>query len=224
MNIIKHLVFVVIITLFSVIVATAQNSDKKRFAVKVNNGYSITNATDKVLVVGGGYDMGNSPTTSLSLAWYATSNWSLELSVSTGKYDMSMTGGNYNEMDMYRNSMDIGSVWMSPLGLSVAYHFKQLSQTIIPYLSVGGNYMLFLNSDPGWGADAVTYQNRPAFNIAFGTDINLSSCWFVNIHVQKFFTDKSMVNVDFSKSIGWKLESQLSPNPLNLTAGLGYRF
>ncbi|PCH73161.1 MAG: hypothetical protein COB98_10990 [Flavobacteriaceae bacterium] len=202
--------------------STKKSFKKTRFSIKLVNGYSLTNAGSKLQIVQGNYAMGNAVTTGLSLAWNYNSNWSIAISATTGKYTLAMENGDYTNIDMYRKKMDLGAVWMAPLSLSVAYHLTS-DKNIIPYAIAGGTYVLFSNVDPGWGASAISYQNRPAFHLGIGADHALNKHWFVSAEIRKYLMDNSNVNLDF-KVLKWNLETQLKADPINITVGIGYRF
>lgn len=215
---------------FSMVLVTtsafAQNKDNpspKQFSVKLNSGYSISNETSILQVVGGNYDMGNAAILGGAVSWYYNKNWSVEVSMSTAKYSMDMVNGDYSNIDLYRYQLELGSVWMAPLSLSAQYHLT-LWDKIIPYASVGATYVLFTNVDPGWAAKEISYTNVPAINFGIGVDYNLTDRWFINMEVRQFFSDRSGVNMDFTNSTDWTLEAQLQPQTLNVTMGLGYRF
>lgn len=195
----------------------------KKFAVKVYGVYSVSQEQSKLQIVGGKYDMGNSPTSGLSVAWYYNKNWSAALSASTGKYSMDMVEGNYPNMKIYRYELSVGNVWIAPISLSVRYHLTKFNK-IVPYALAGGSYTLFTNADPGWGADKVTYQNTWALHFGIGADYNITDRWFINAEVRKFFSNRSTVDLDFSKTMNWQIKTQVQPNLLNFTAGFGYRF
>ena len=222
---IKHVFWI-----FSMVLATtssfSQNKDSlslKQFAVKLYSGYSISNETSILQVVGGNYNMGDAATLGGAISWYYNKNWSAKLSMSTAKYSMDMVNGDYSNIDLYRYELELGSVWMTPLSLSAQYHLT-LWNKIIPYASVGATYVLFTNVDPGWAAKEITYANVPAINLGIGVDYNLTDCWFINMEVLQFFADRSDINIDFTNSTDWTIETQLQPKTLNITMGLGYRF
>lgn len=202
---------------------TLEKQPIQRFSVKLYNGYSITNETSKLQVVGGNYNLGNSPTLGLSFAWHYNKHWSAALAASSGKYKINMVNGDYANIGLYRNDLELGHVWITPISISIRYHFTDLGK-VTPYVSAGGAYLFFTDNDPGWAAQSITYQNRPAIPIAIGADFYLSENWFVNAEVQKLFTDNSDVTVDFMNSIEWELKSQIKPQPINVTMGIGYRF
>ncbi|MFV0248676.1 MAG: OmpW/AlkL family protein [Tenacibaculum sp.] len=197
------------------------NKDLKRFTVKIYNGYTTTNQTSKLLIVGGRYNMSNSITVGFSSAWYYNKNWSAELTASTGKYKIDMINGNYTELGLYRKSMSLGYVWVTPISLSARYHLTEWSKNIIPYVLAGSSYLLFTNVDPGWGASSVKYQNISALHFALGIDFNIDKHWFINAETRKFLTDKSNVEVEILNS---QLKTQLKPELFNFTIGVGYIF
>ena len=90
----------------------------------------------------------------------------------------------------------------------------------------GVSYLLFTTSiEPGWAMDSLDYQNRVAFHFAIGTDLNITKHWFINIEARKFFSDYSNVNINLVEAIGgWEIKTHLKTDPINFTAGIGYRF
>jgi outer membrane protein len=221
---IKHLLSVFSLVLGTTSVFAQNETDSpKHFAVKLYSGYSISNETSVLQVVGGEFNMSDAATIGGTFSWFYNKNWSAELSMSTAKYTMDMINGDYTNIDMYRYDLELGSVWTAPLSLSARYHLS-LWNKMIPYASVGATYVLFTNVDPGWAAKEVTYTNKPAINFGIGVDYNLNDRWFLNLEARKFFTDRSDVNIDFTNSTDWSIEAQLQPQPLNITMGLGFRF
>lgn len=220
----KHILWMLTMALWTTVVS-AQNEtgSLKHFAVKMYGGYSISNETSMLQVVGGKFDVENSSIGGVSVCWYYNKYWSAEFSVSTGKYKIGMVDGDYSSIDLYRYNLELGNIWITPLGLSARYNLA-FSNKIVPYALVGATYLLYTNVDPGWAAKEITYTNVPAINFGIGADYNLNDCWFVNLEVRKFFADRSNVHIDFTNSIEWSLDTQLQPQPLNVTVGLGFRF
>ncbi|MGO3161920.1 OmpW family protein [Sphingobacterium sp. JB170] len=201
----------------------AQEDDFKSFSVKLYGGYSKTNETSYLKKVGGKYELGNSAVAGFGLTWFLTPDWSAEVSASAGRYHIKMTDGDYNSMQVLRDEIPLGRVWIAPVSLSVKYHINQW-KPIKPFIGAGRTFMLFDKPDPGWAADAVEYHSRSALHIGIGTDYYITDCWFVQLDIRHFLASRANVNPDFTKSVGWKLNGQLKPDPAQVTLGIGYRF
>ncbi len=193
------------------------------FAIKITNGYSFSEEISKVQVVGGNVALGNSPMVGVSFAWYYDKNWSVALSASSGKYSIAMRDGDYTNIDLYRYDVNLGSVWIAPVNLSLRYHLP-IEGKVLPFISIGGSYVFFKENDYGWAADKVNYQNQVGIQLGAGADIYITKHWFISGEIQKFITNNSRVTIDFSRSIEWQLQAQLRPELINAMIGVGYRF
>lgn len=202
---------------------SAQEEEFKPFTVKVFGGYSVTNESSHIKKVGGSYVLGDSPIAGFGLAWFLTPNWSAEVTAATGRYRITMQAGDYSPMNVLRDEIPLGRVWMAPVSLSVRYHVNHW-ENVKPYIAAGRTFLLFDKADPGWAADAVEYHSRAALHIGLGTDYYITKRWFVQLDAKYFLANRAKVNPDFTKSVGWKLNGQLKPDPAQVTIGVGYRF
>ncbi len=202
---------------------TESKTTFKHFSVQLNMGYKVTIEYSKIPLIYGEYDMGNSLTVGGSVSWYYNPNWSLRLGLSTGKHRMTIVESQFENMHIYRDELSVGSVWLTPVSLSVGYHLR-LWEDVVPYVSLGGSYMFFGKSDPGWAADKVTYKGGLGGRFAIGTDYKITDNLYINGELFTQLSDRCNVNLDFSKSIKWDLKTQVRPHHIGLTFGIGYRF
>lgn len=202
---------------------SAQEDDFKSFSVRVFGGYSVTSETSHLQKVGGIYELNDSPIAGFGVAWFLTPNWSAEVTASAGRYRIMMQDGDYSVMNILRDEIPLGRVWIAPVSLSVRYHVNRWER-VKPYVATGRTFLLFDKIDPGWAADAVEYHSRAALHIGLGTDYYITDRWFVQVDAKYFLANRAKVNPDFTKSVGWKLNGQLKPDPTQVTLGIGYRF
>ncbi len=219
----KYVAMVLLVCCIASVKAQAQESAFKSFSVKVNGGYSVTNETSKIQTVGGRYKLNNSPVAGFGVAWFLTPSWSAEISASAGRYGIFLSGGDYSSMQVLRDEISIGKVWIIPVSLSVRYHVTRWEK-LKPYVAAGRTFLLFNYPDPGWGADAVEYHSRAALHAGIGADYHIGNNWFINGELRHHFTNRSDVTPDFTNSVGWKLNGQLKPDPAQVSIGIGYRF
>ncbi len=214
---------VIVVHLFTSNALYAQDDGFKRFTVKLFGGYARTNESSHLQKVGGIYELNNSPSAGFGIAWFLSPSWSTEVSASSGHYRMSMKNGDYSSMKVLRDEIPLGRVWLTPISLSIRYQVNRWSK-IKPYLAAGRSFLLFDQEDPGWAADAVEYHSRSALHFGLGLDYHLHESWFLQLDLKHFLANRAKVNPDFTKSVGWKLNGQLKPDPTQMTIGIGYRF
>ncbi len=136
---------------------------------------------------------------------------------------MDIVESQFANMHIYRDELSLGSVWLTPVSVSARYHLT-VWEEIKPYVSLGGSYMWFSKSDPGWATDKVTYKGGLGVRFAVGVNYEISDKLFVNAEVFTQFSDRCNVDLDFTKSIKWDLKTQVTPHNMGLTVGVGYRF
>lgn len=201
----------------------AQEANRRAFSIKLYSGYSVSNETSFLHQVGGHFQLDNSPVTGFGMAWFLTSNWSAEVSASASRYRVNMTGGDYSSMQILRDEIPLGNVMLVPVSLSIKYHINRWER-IRPYLAVGRTFLLFDDQHSGWAVDAVEYHSRAGLLFGMGIDYYLTNRWFLQLDGKHFLANRAEVNADLTKSVGWKLNGQLKPDPTHLTLAIGYRF
>lgn len=210
---------------FDASVCSASNRQKPTypFAVKLQSGYVSTFESCKVPLVAGKINMSNSPTIGGAFSWFYNKNISLSLAITTGKYSMDLQDGDYSKIQLFRDDLNMGSIWMTPISLSAAYHFDYWEK-VIPYASLSASYILFSGADPGWALDKISYENCIGGMFSLGADYNLTERLFLNAEAYLCLMDNTLINLDMSLTNKWVFETQMTPFHFGLTFGIGCRF
>lgn len=204
------------------------NSDYKKWQVRLRGVGVIPNESAKIGVIGGGVDISTTFIPELDFTYFFTKNIAAELILGTSKHNVKTTGSNLTAVGLPSSiDVDLGSVMLLPPTLTAQYHFfPDQGAFAKPYVGAGINYTIFYNVKSGGVINGVDYKNNASFALQAGSDFSIGKDFFVNVDVKYLFL-KTDVTVDASNLVGGNaldIPAEVKINPLLVGVGVGYRF
>ncbi|MBV1837296.1 OmpW family protein [Acetobacter estunensis] len=167
----------------------------------------------------------------LTLEYFLTDNLSLDLIATSTRHEVSASGGALSGITGHHQT-DLGSAWVLPPTLTVAWHFRP-HKRFNPYVGVGGTAMWFHNMNGGnlWlgnqnmgkGKLNSGFTGGPSVNVGF--DYQVVGNWFLNVDVKQMFVRMhawEKWNIAGGGQV--KAHAKESLDPLVVSAGIAYRF
>ncbi|GAN99468.1 MULTISPECIES: OmpW/AlkL family protein [Komagataeibacter] len=154
----------------------------------------------------------------LTFEYFVTDNISLDLIATSTRHEVAAEGANVG------GKLDVGSAWVLPPTVTVAWHFRP-HKRLNPYVGVGGTFMWFHNMNAAGNALGTTKLNSgftggPSINA--GVDYQLVGNWFFNFDVKQMFVRMHAWAENGNESV--KVMAHDSLDPTVVSAGIAYRF
>ncbi|AZV39142.1 OmpW family protein [Komagataeibacter xylinus] len=154
----------------------------------------------------------------LTFEYFVTDNISLDLIATSTRHEVAAEGAAVG------GKLDVGSAWVLPPTVTVAWHFRP-HKRLNPYVGVGGTFMWFHNMNAAGNALGTTKLNSgftggPSINA--GVDYQLVGNWFFNFDVKQMFVRMHAWAENDSESL--KVKAHDSLDPTVVSAGIAYRF
>ncbi|MCE2565349.1 OmpW family protein [Komagataeibacter sp. FNDCF1] len=155
----------------------------------------------------------------LTFEYFVTDNISLDLIATSTRHEVAIEGG------MAGGKTDVGSAWVLPPTVTVAWHFRP-HKRLNPYVGVGGTFMWFHNMNANVGAVGAGgklnagFTGGPSVNV--GVDYQLVGNWFFNFDVKQMFVRMHAWAETSNESV--RVTAHDSLDPTVVSAGIAYRF
>ncbi|MBO1324321.1 outer membrane beta-barrel protein [Acetobacter sp. TBRC 12305] len=188
-------------------------------------------------MAGGRLSTTNQAMPELTVEYFVTDNISLDLIATSMRHEVSSNGGELGSAVAglggnvgHGNKVDVGSAWVLPPTITVAYHFRP-HKRFNPYVGVGGTMMWFhsmhaagalgnLGSAYALNKLNVGFTGGPSVNVGF--DYQVVGNWFFNADVKQLFVRMHGWLENQSETI--KVRAHESLDPTVVSAGIAYRF
>ena len=155
----------------------------------------------------------------LTFEYFVTDNISLDLIATSTRHEVSAEGGAVGR------KLDVGSAWVLPPTVTVAWHFRP-HKRLNPYVGVGGTFMWFHNMNASGALGGAVSKLNSGFtggpSINAGVDYQLVGHWFFNFDVKQMFVRMHAWAENDSESV--KIKAHDSLDPTVVSAGIAYRF
>ncbi|RFD20906.1 OmpW family protein [Komagataeibacter melaceti] len=158
----------------------------------------------------------------LTFEYFVTDNISLDLIATSTRHEVQANGGALAGVSGHGKT-DVGSAWVLPPTITVAWHFRP-HKRLNPYVGVGGTFMWFHNMS---GSQALGlsklnsgFTGGPSINA--GVDYQLVGNWFFNFDVKQMFVRMHAWAENSNESL--KVKAHDSLDPTVVSAGIAYRF
>ncbi len=206
----------------------SNNTDYKKWQVRLRGVGVIPNESANIGIIGGGVDISTTFIPELDFTYFFTKNIAAELILGTSKHNVKTTGSNLTAVGLPPSvDVDLGSVMLLPPTLTAQYHFFPSQGAFAkPYVGAGINYTIFYNVKSGGVVYGIEYKNKASFALQAGSDFNLNDDIFINVDIKYLFL-KTDVTVDASNLVGGNtldIPAEVKINPLLIGVGVGYRF
>ena len=158
----------------------------------------------------------------LTFEYFVTDNISLDLIATSTRHEVQANGGALSGMTG-NSKTDVGSAWVLPPTVTVAWHFRP-HKRLNPYVGVGGTFMWFhnMNASGALGLSKLNsgFTGGPSINA--GVDYQLVGNWFFNFDVKQMFVRMHAWAENSNESL--KVKAHDSLDPTVVSAGIAYRF
>jgi outer membrane protein len=172
----------------------------------------------------GDVDIGDQYVPELDITYFFNKNIAAELILAVTPHDVKAVNVTVPGA-LTDATVDLGDVWLLPPTLTLQYHFDT-GTAFKPYIGAGVNATFFFNEDEGSVADGIDYDPSFGGAIQAGFDYDLDGepgGWALNADVKKVWVNTD-VTVDFTTSLGAKVDADVDINPTVFGLGLGYKF
>lgn len=168
------------------------------------------------LLPGNGATTNDTIIPSVTLTYYFTRNWALELFCCADRVHVDGAGG-------LASAGQIADTWIFPPILTAQYHFDGLGP-FRPYVGAGVQWIHYFHErvgNNGLGATSVDFRDSfgPALQVGF--DYDLGSGWSFGLDVKKTFVD---TKITWDMPGGSRIVAKHEIDPVFITANIGYRF
>ncbi len=167
-------------------------------------------------IAGADADVSTQVIPALTLSYFLTNNWALELFCCFSKHAVDGKGA-------IAGLGEIADTWIFPPVVTLQYHFGGLGP-IKPYVGAGVQYIHFFSEGTGanaLGASSVDIDDAFGFALQAGTDISLGEGWYLNADVKKVFMN---TDVTWNNTALGTVKADVNIDPWIISAGVGYRF
>ncbi|MBV1829520.1 OmpW family protein [Komagataeibacter sp. AV436] len=187
-----------------------EDRDSKVWAGGMNGPYNVVSGT-RIKTT-------NQVMPELTFEYFVTDNISLDLIATSTRHEVAAEGAAVG------GKLDVGSAWVLPPTVTVAWHFRP-HKRLNPYVGVGGTFMWFHNMNAAGNALNTTKLNSgftggPSINA--GVDYQLVGNWFFNFDVKQMFVRMHAWAENNDESL--KVKAHDSLDPTVVSAGIAYRF
>ena len=173
--------------------------------------------SSRVKVIGGRVKATNQVAPEFTFEYFFTAHISLDLIAASTRHELAAE-------DTALGKVDLGSTWVLPPTLTLAWHFRP-HKRFNPYAGVGLTLAFFHNISPAGGAvqklDLRTTVG-PAANVGF--DYQLVGNWFFNFDAKQMWLSVPAFVNERGGASGPYIHARDSLNPTTVAAGIEYRF
>lgn len=169
-------------------------------------------SSDEIDVVGGEADVDNDTQPSITITYFLTDNWAVELLGALPFTHMIEADG--GALD----GTDLVEIDMLPPTLSAQYHFLP-DNNIRPYVGAGLTYFWVLDENQKQGLVDVEVDDAFGLAAQVGVDVDLNPRWFVNADLRYISLS---TEADISGAVNQNLDVDL--DPWVYTLAVGYKF
>jgi outer membrane protein len=161
------------------------------------------------------YEVSDELIPALTLSYFVTKNWALELFCCFAKHDIDGQGAL-----AALGVTDVGDTWIFPPAVTLQYHFDPMSG-LKPYVGLGVQYINFFDTSSNDLGGSMDIDDAFGFTLQAGVDVELGSGWYLNADVKKTWLDTSWT---ITNSAVGTATGSFDLDPWIVSAGLGYRF
>lgn len=173
---------------------------------------SPDSSSDQIDVVGGEAEVDDDTQLSLTVSYFLTDNWAVEvLGALPFTHMVSADGGALDGTDLVE-------ITMLPPTVSAQYHFLP-SNNIRPYVGAGLTYFWVLDEKQKQSLVDVKVDNSFGVAIQAGVDVDVHQNWFVNADIRYI---NLSTEADISGAVNQTLDVDI--NPWVYTLAVGYKF
>ena len=178
------------------------------------NAKSVT--ANGAAIAGADADASTQVIPALTLSYFLTNNWALELFCCFSKHDVDGKGS-------LAGLGEIADTWIFPPVVTLQYHFDGMG-AVKPYVGAGVQYIHFFSEGTGanaLGASSVDIDDAFGFALQAGADLALGDGWYLNADVKKVWLN---TDVTWNNTALGTIEGDVDIDPWIISAGVGYRF
>jgi outer membrane protein len=161
------------------------------------------------------YEVSDELIPALTLSYFVTENWALELFCCFAKHDIDGHGALAG-----LGVTDVGDTWIFPPAVTLQYHFDPMGGWK-PYVGAGVQYINFFDTSSNDLGGSMSIDDAFGFTLQAGVDLELGSGWYLNADVKKTWLDTSWT---ITNSAVGTASGSFDLDPWIVSAGLGYRF
>lgn len=161
------------------------------------------------------YEVSDQLIPALTLSYFVTKNWALELFCCFAKHDIDGKGAL-----AALGVTDVGDTWIFPPVVTLQYHFDPMGGWK-PYVGAGVQYINFFDTSSNDLAGSMSIDDAFGLTLQAGVDLELGSGWYLNADVKKTWLDTSWT---ITNSAVGTASGSFDLDPWIVSAGLGYRF
>lgn len=170
-------------------------------------------SSSHITPIGGGVNASGGVSPELTLSYFVTDHWSLQLIAASTHHRISAG-------DSALGHVDVGSAWVLPPTLTLDYNFMP-DRRFSPYVGLGLTVAFFYATSPSEPVIQkfnLTTAVGPAIDLGF--DYALSGPWYANFDVKQMFLETS---ANITSAVG-PVKATTWLNPTVVGASIGYRF
>lgn len=169
--------------------------------------------------IAGDADVSTQVIPALTLSYFFTNNWAVELFCCFSKHNIDGKGA-------LAPLGEIADTWIFPPVVTLQYHFDSLGP-VKPYVGAGVQYIHFFSEGTGdnvLGAGSVDIDDAWGFALQGGVDVSLGDGWYLNADVKKVFLNTDVTWNNVGGVPGSNIKADVDIDPWIISAGVGYRF
>ncbi len=168
-------------------------------------------------IAGADADVSTQVIPALTLSYFLTNNWALELFCCFSKHDVDGKGS-------IAGLGEIADTWIFPPVVTLQYHFDGLG-AFKPYVGAGVQWIHFFNEGTGANAlGATSVDIDDAFGLALqaGVDLALGDGWYLQRRREEGVA--RYADVTWNNTALGTVQADVDLDPWIISAGVGYRF
>ena len=177
-------------------------------------------SSNGVVVPNADADVSTQVIPALTLTYFVTNNWALELLCCVSKHQVDGKG------PVLGGNGELAETWIFPPIVTLQYHFDHMG-AFKPYVGAGVQYIHFfsegLGGNNGLGATSVDFDDAWGFALQGGLDVSLGDGWYLNADVKKVWLNTDVTWQNAAGGLG-TVVADVDLNPWIISAGIGYRF
>ena len=156
------------------------------------------------------YEVSDELIPALTLSYFVTRNWALELFCCFAKHNIDGKGA--------LAGVNFGDTLIVPPAVTLQYHLDPIAGWK-PYAGVGFQYINFFDTSSNALGGSMDIDDAFGFTLQAGVDVELGSGWYLNADLKKTWLDTS-----WTINNGGVITGSFDLDPWIVSAGLGYRF